>query len=281
MSSTLLNISGKLDQAHLNAYRAIVEATSNHSIPFFIVGATARDVVFEHSYNIQSPRLTRDVDIAIQLSDWDEFEELKKILLRTGDFVQSNVPHRLTYNITVQVDLVPFGAITAGGSTLHWPREDTHMNVLGFEEAFHSALTVRLSDEPTLDVPVAAPRAQIVLKLIAWSERAPADKRDARDLEFLLHHYMETGAAEYLHERHADLLDDSFDFVRVGARIAGRAIGEEFSAKTKAFIHDLLSRQVTNPDNAPLAEDMTANQGLVRFEQNRALIAALLQGLND
>jgi len=35
------------------------------SIPFFIIGASARDFILEHYYNIKAPRITKDIDLNI------------------------------------------------------------------------------------------------------------------------------------------------------------------------------------------------------------------------
>ena len=48
----LLDISGKLDSASVDVYRAVAEATEQQSIDYLVVGANARDLVLHHGYGL-------------------------------------------------------------------------------------------------------------------------------------------------------------------------------------------------------------------------------------
>ena len=47
-------------------------------ILFFVVGATARDIVLNHCHTIKTNRATRDLDIGVEVDGWDEFQQLPK-----------------------------------------------------------------------------------------------------------------------------------------------------------------------------------------------------------
>lgn len=54
-------------------------------IPYFVIGATARDLLSEH-YGIQpSERRTADVDFAILLNNWEVAKYLRLLLLQHPD----------------------------------------------------------------------------------------------------------------------------------------------------------------------------------------------------
>lgn len=89
MSNIFFDISGKIEnigRAKVNALCEVKRVADSLRIPFFVVGASARDFILEHHYNIKSPEATLDVDIGVEVADWDKFDELSKVLLATGNF---------------------------------------------------------------------------------------------------------------------------------------------------------------------------------------------------
>lgn len=65
---------------------ALHAVTTKLRFPYFLVGATARDVLMTHVFGLEVQRATHDVDFAIALEDWRSFDALKSALLGTGDF---------------------------------------------------------------------------------------------------------------------------------------------------------------------------------------------------
>ena len=126
-------------------------ATEALEIPFFVGGAMARDITFVHVFGQEVKRATRDVDLGIYLDGWERFEQLKNVLIGTGMFhAVDGKPHRLHYERQngVPLDLIPFGQIEHPAGEIAWPPgNDVVLNVAGFEDAFHSALTVDLGQE--------------------------------------------------------------------------------------------------------------------------------------
>jgi len=64
---------------------------------FFVVGATARDILLNHCHAIKSYRATRDLDIGVEVTGWDEFRQLFDTLIATGRFAADREPYRLMY----------------------------------------------------------------------------------------------------------------------------------------------------------------------------------------
>jgi len=60
MIQKLFNISGMIDKYRLEIIESIKAAADQLSIPFFIVGATARDIILEFIYNKKVFRATSD-----------------------------------------------------------------------------------------------------------------------------------------------------------------------------------------------------------------------------
>lgn len=195
MMNTSLNITNQIPEGLLELYQIIDKHVTALGIQYLVVGATARDIVLVHGYNAKVERGTRDIDFGIQVQTWDQFNQLKTRLLEAGFGQHRDRVHQLNIvdsaGMPWEVDIVPFGEITQNTSEIAWPPEqDLVMNVMGFTEAFENALTVRISEVPSLKIKVASPAGMLILKLISWMERAPEiRKKDAIDIYYLVKHY--------------------------------------------------------------------------------------------
>ncbi len=239
-------------------------------------------MVFQHGFGIKAPLATKDIDLAIQISNWDEFEELKKGLIDNGQFTETRIAHTLEYNNLIPIDIVPFGEINEKDSSISWPPDhDIQMNVLGFDDAFNDAMLVRLKAKPELDILVVSPTSLVALKLIAWKDRAPANTKDAIDLIFIIRNYLDIGNNERLFEEHPDLVDDDFDYVRTGARLLGRDLVNSLEERTITALNQILDEQTIENDKYLLVEDMSRDGSDKLFEENLTLLKSLRQGIID
>jgi len=278
----LLNISGKISPAIVSIYALIAEVAEQNNVPFFIIGASARDIIFEHVYGIKAPRATRDIDLAIHIATWDDFTQLKKQLIETGYFSKTNMTQRLSYQNNIPIDLLPFGAIEIDG-TINWPPDfSIKMSVIGFDEAYRTTALIRFRDDPALDIHVITPAALVILKLMAWKERGHQHSKDALYLVFLLTQYINADNIERVSEEHQDLLlEDDFDYDICSARLLGRDIATIASSITKQVIDELLTAETTEQAQYKLVEAMQTRVNDSEFDQNLSLLAALKEGLND
>jgi len=65
MSVKLLDISSKIDSSTLEVLKLISEAADSVQANFFIIGATARDIIFNLVHNINIYRATNDIDFSV------------------------------------------------------------------------------------------------------------------------------------------------------------------------------------------------------------------------
>lgn len=56
---------------------------------FFVIGATARDIILQQLASTSSSRKTRDLDVAIAIPDWRAFDRITKILVAATTVVQT------------------------------------------------------------------------------------------------------------------------------------------------------------------------------------------------
>lgn len=68
---------------------------------FFIIGATARDIIIQQMLNTSSRRKTRDLDLAIAVPNWQEFD---KILISATDKELSSEERRNAWKTLQMVD---------------------------------------------------------------------------------------------------------------------------------------------------------------------------------
>lgn len=85
MKKNFPNISEKIESIRLEALEGISNIAESVEIPFFIVGATARDLILATDHNIRPFRATLDIDIGVRVPDWIQYNKLKEGLVETGD----------------------------------------------------------------------------------------------------------------------------------------------------------------------------------------------------
>lgn len=107
---------------------------------FFVIGATARDIILHVLANTSARRKTRDLDIAIAVTDWDKYAEICKALIADG-FEKSTHQRQRFYYGDYDVDIVPYGAVAKDDDNIYWPPEETiAMSVKGFDEVLREAI---------------------------------------------------------------------------------------------------------------------------------------------
>jgi predicted nucleotidyltransferase len=227
----------------LEPLKAVAQTAYSWSVPYFLAGAAARDLVLENIFVRAPGKLTRDLDFGFVLSDWKQFENLKAALLSTGLFKPDRAIQRVLYQhsagIPVRVDLIPFGGIQEG-SQISWPPDnDFVMNVAGFKEALESAIQAQVDSD--LVVPVASLPGLMILKLFAWADRKH-EKRDAPDILKILTEYADAGNEDRLYADELPLLEAAeFDVPIAGARLLGKDALHIASQETSASIAKMLA----------------------------------------
>lgn len=267
----------------------VARAAASVGVDWFLMGAMARDWVFTHIHGIDTRRATRDADIGIALKNWEEFEQIKNGLLAEGEFVQDAIVHRLNHRRLqgFHIDLVPFGALGGDKAEIAWPPKHYDvMNVIGFEEAFRSAMMVIADID--LPVKVVSPAGLMLLKLFAWEARKrefPQDK-DAMDIRLLLTHY-EKVAGRTLWDVKGLMEAEDHDPDRAATRLLGRDVSEILSPESRVSVLTILDRELAGEEMGLLVQQLTRNgSALTHFEQGdfgamRRLLESFRAGLSD
>ncbi|MBI2158748.1 MAG: hypothetical protein HYU26_17895 [Candidatus Rokubacteria bacterium] len=76
----------------------VERVTRELALDYFVIGATARDILLSGVFGLDTGRATRDVDFAVALDSWPQFDLVKTRLVETGAFApDENRPQRLFY----------------------------------------------------------------------------------------------------------------------------------------------------------------------------------------
>jgi len=253
------------------------------SVEWLIVGALARDLHLSYAHGIRIDRVTTDTDLALAITDWTEFADVRGALLRSGNFLADRrVEHKLVHRNQRALDVVPFGDIEDRSGVIAWPPSGAMtMSVVGYREALAGSITLRLRERQTRIVSIAG---LVILKFIAWSERhRTVPGKDAYDLQLILTHYLDAGNLQRLYESHADLIDADFDYPLVSARLAGRDASAllhrhgDQSQSVRRQLHSILETEVDPAGPRVLIGQSGAHDA----ERFRMQLVAFQQGLAE
>jgi len=281
MNKKSLDISKKIDPFTLEILSIITDVSNKLNIDFFIIGASARDIIFEYVYTIKPYRITNDIDFGINVRSWEDFDLLVDKLLKKG-FYKLNENHKFGYKGLPGIDIIPFGKISSDKSSIKWQgKNGKEMSVLGYDEAFSNTEIVRISKYPELTVNVISSYALVLLKLISWNETFPAREKDAQDIYFIIQNYLNAGNNERLFLEHSDIVKSNFDYELAGTRLLGRDIG---LIGGKKIIGEILF--ILNEKSDKLIYDMmkgvlALESGENKFEHFSQIIVELRNGLMD
>lgn len=275
-----------LDYVFTTVLTPVQRAADELGLQIMLVGATARDILLEQAHNIATGRATRDVDFAVSVRSWEEFELLKKRLMATSHFIESAAKHhRLdVVNSELWIDIIPFDGIETANRTISWPpHHDIVMNTIGFREAYDSADSVTVA--PGIDLKIVSLSGLAGLKIIAWNDRKDQeDSRDAHDLMVIARNYLDAGNRDRLYTELPHLVEhDEFDYVLAGAHLLGCDIKSTLGRRVTVDIDQILARELDPKGNHQLATDMAKSAIFADdpFEYCLKLISELHTGMTS
>lgn len=230
---------------------------------YYIIGATARDIVLTAIHEQNAKRGTADLDIAIAIPNWDDFMAIEKGLCKNSGFKKiKNQRQRFIYNDIYLLDIVPFGGVARNdSSTIYWPPgEEVAMSVAGFMEATEDVLEVDIDNE--FSVKVVQLPGMFLLKLNAFKDRHLINNKDADDIAYIISCYLEINQDRAI-ENHSDIYDDDgFTTFIAGATLLGRDIKRMLSGNpqtAKTFVSILQTEISLEEESALINQILESN----------------------
>lgn len=248
---------------------------------FYVIGATARDIILSGIHKQASARRTADLDIAIAIKDWDKFNQISEELCTMEGFNKDpKLTQRFNFQKVYDIDIVPFGEIAKADNNIYWPPEEQFaMSVAGYTEVADNTLDITIDND--LSVKVASLPGIFILKLAAFNDRKNTTNKDADDLAFIIENYLsineERAAAE-----HYDIYEaDNFNTFTAGATLLGRDIksilgGNEETINT--FIQ-ILEDELMLEEESPLLNQIIETHKTIEYDTTVEALNNLLQEL--
>jgi len=247
--------------------------------PFVLIGAQARDLILTGKYELSSGTTTKDIDLAIMIDCWEDFEALKLELFKHGFKQVKGVEHKFYYKEIYPIDIVPFGKIEKN-SQIAWPPDnDPTMNVIGFYEMYNHSEAVTVDDELTLKVASLAGLSMI--KLIAWEDRKNSIKRDGEDLALIMKDYADAGNIDRIYDSDDnDIIKEcDFDIELAGSQLLGRDIGRIAKDKTRDKLLSIIAGELEDKNDL-LIQTMLPTF-LKNYDRTKEMLLRLKKGIDQ
>lgn len=251
MSNTSNKTYKELSIPYFNEVFTIIDTTLlNLDIPYYLVGVNAVALELLKS-GIKPSRGTKDIDFAIMISSFIEFEKVLVELEKAG-FNKVKAPWTLYHQgYKIAIDLLPFGQIEEN-DTENFNERQIDLHVLGFKEVMKHAVEIPIEEKIAQIPPL---HGMIILKLIAWNDRPEERDNDLKDILLIIKEYFDLNSDE-IFEFYFDTFPDEFDKNIVASRVLGRKAAKiiQASEKVKNRVLEVLQNNTSNLNESPIAE---------------------------
>lgn len=274
----MLDLSTRVELSALaRIVRPLDAAARRVGVPFFLMGAAARDLHLLWAHGIDTRRETRDADFGVMVPGWETFDALRAELIATGEFIAKPGPaaHQLHHRNGSPLDIVLFGGVERPDRTLAWPPDGkTVFDCFGMREALGDARTVHLPEG--VSVLAASVATLAVLKTCAWQDRRYSHPgRDAGDLMLYMTRYLDVGNMDRAATDHPDLFEaEPYEHLQAGARLLARDVSRliEPSGVTRVLA-------VLEPEADPQGPLLLASQSRIDVDTAQQVLRAFCSEL--
>lgn len=285
MKSTSLSLTDKIDPIARAIYQNVHEAAKTVGADWLVVGATARDLIYQAAFDVRVTRATADIDFAVHVDNWETFSAITKLLVEEYGFSRTRSAHRLERpDSKLWVDIIPFGAIAGEDGKYRWPDEpEKEISVLGFHEALETAVVCRVSENPNLDLKVVHPAVLILIKIISWQDRKHYKRTDAQDAAYAMSYYTKLDNNELRVYDDPTLYDDDLDMGTVGARLVGRDLASLAAGEVLTKTREFVQVQIELGNESEFLADMMrgSTKIFVNTNQYADLLPNLAKGIDE
>lgn len=244
--------------------RKLTDSFSKMDKEFYVIGATARDIVMQQLLDTESKRRTRDLDIAIAIPDWETFEQVKQSLIADGFEKSSDMQQRFYYG-EYELDIVPYGVVAKEDDKIYWPpEEEIAMSVKGFDEVLSEAITVSIDDD--FKVKIASLHGLFLLKFNAWLDRNTKTSKDAEDMSFIFSNYFLANLEREIHQEVYDW--ENFDDYIVGGYWLAYDIVALLNKEQLCYYKEIIEGELAKEESR-LINQMIENSYGLKYETVR------------
>ncbi|OUR98397.1 hypothetical protein A9Q86_15235 [Flavobacteriales bacterium 33_180_T64] len=259
----------------------LTEYFEQAGISFFVIGATARDIVME-LHNEKSGRLTHDLDIAITVNDWEQWQKFEKEIISLENFTKDkDQKQRFLYKDKFQLDIVPFGDIMKQDSKIFWPPDESFaMSVLGFDAAEEASLKVLVDEE--IEIKIASLSGIFLLKIMAWKDRHHKNNKDSDDIGFILENYLSINDQRAAEQHYELVYSDDQTILTGGALLLGIDILEILKGYPKDLetVKQTLIETLEMKEHSILINQIIETHKTISYEEALKSLQNIINQLN-
>ncbi len=170
---------------HLDHAIAAIQLIEAEGFEVILVGAVARELVFDRKLGDRHHRATRDVDAAVRIGSWASYEALVAKLIEVLGFRRAEPDGlKFVHDDGTELDVLPYGAIGDHQGTLRWPTDSTRTMSMRAFATIDARTTKSALGGIVVRVPALADL--VALKVVAYEARRHETSKDLEDLVFIL-----------------------------------------------------------------------------------------------
>ncbi|MGB6152022.1 MAG: hypothetical protein WBG48_08520 [Pricia sp.] len=216
----------------------------------------------------QSGRLTYDLDIAITINDWSQWEKVETGITGLANFKKdTKQQQRFIYKDMFNLDIVPFGELIKQGNKIFWPPDESFaMSVLGFDAVKNASLKINVDQE--IEINIASLCGIFILKVFAWKDRHHRDNKDADDIGFILANYLEIHRENSL-EHYEEVYPENHTVLTGGGSILGIHVAEILTdyPDVKIAIVEILRPELDKNEESILINQIFETHRVMKFDE--------------
>jgi predicted nucleotidyltransferase len=239
------------------------------SARWYMIGANAINM---HLALMNEPamRTTDDVDFAVYLNGYPEFEIIKQSLIDLDFSWSESLPYRFIRKSDSHIlDIIPFGGISLENEMEFYDGK-VKLSVKGLKEMMGE--TELVSVENSVRFHLASLDALSVLKLISWSERPEWRGKDREDFLYIMDHYFDLHSSEIFEKYNYLFHPESENTKLIGARVIGLKL------KTILKNHNKLYSELCSIINGNIRDsDQWSKDYAVQFDTPADIAREILQ----
>ena len=252
--------------------RRLTDSFSKMDKEFYVIGATARDIIMQQLLDTASSRRTKDLDIAIAIPDWNTFEQVKQNLIDDGFKKSRHMRQRFFYG-EYELDIVPYGIVAKEDGNIYWPpEEEIAMSVKGFDEVLSEAITVSIDND--FKVKIASLHGLFLLKFNAWLDRNAKTSKDAEDMSFIFSNYFLANLEREIHQEVYDW--ENFDDYIVGGYWLAYDIVALLNKEQLCYYKEVIEGELAKEEESRLINQIIENSYGLKYETVRDTWQALV-----
>ena len=253
------------------------EVLSKLGITYYLIGVNA--MALELLAQGHKPgRGTKDIDFAIMISSFDDYDEVVKALEIKG-FNKAKAPWTFYHpEYKTVVDVLPFGEIEQKDTEKFYQRY-SDLHIVGIKEVLDQAKEIKIEEKIARIPPL---HGMVLLKLVAWSDRPEERFNDPYDILVIIDHYFKIEFNEIMLNHFDAFPEEGFDERQLSSRVLGRKVAEilKHSEALTIRIMNLLIENTFDPQQSPIAVYWAGKENWT-LEYAQSLLIELKKGIEE